>query len=165
MSHSKFDFTQVWCRRGDQGVPITFIEFEERSVRLPREKGSVDIAMMQPGAIDAIGPKNFRLVFRETSRLLKPNCRFLVFIDATKKLPASAANYFDIERRFKRDTTRCYRLIRKLRKRPTSAPKPEPAQEEVVAVKKRPKPLSIDELQNALVDDDEEDEAKEAKDE
>lgn len=143
----------------DQGVPISFIEFEERLVRLPLDKGSVDVAMLQPGAADAIGPKNFRLVFRETSRLLKPNSRFLVFIDSTRKLPATAANYFDIERRFKRDTTRCYRLIRKIRKRPRPVSKPEPVQGSATkapvkaARLKRPKALSVDELQSALVDD------------
>lgn len=120
------------------------------------DKGSVDVAMLQPGAVDAIGPKNFRLIFRETSRLLRPNCRFLVFIDATKKLPATAANYFDIERRFKRDTTRCYRLIRKLRKRPTAVSKPEPETKATKVAKiPRPKALSVDELQNALADEDE----------
>ena len=145
----------------DQGVPISFLEFEERLVRLPMDKGSVDVALLQPGAADAIGQKNFRLIFRETSRLLKPNCRFLVFIDSTKKLPATAANYFDIERRFKRDTTRCYRLIRKLRKRPKPIPEPEP--EEAPAPKlKRPKALSLSELESALVDESDEDEADEA---
>ena len=32
------------------------------------DKGSVDVALLQPGAADAIGQKNFRLIFRETSR-------------------------------------------------------------------------------------------------
>ncbi|CAK9085707.1 unnamed protein product [Durusdinium trenchii] len=139
---------------GDTSVPLSFVEFVGE--RLPLEKGSMDVALLQPGAADGLGPRVFRQIFRETSRVLKPKSRFLVFIDASTKLPATGANYFDIERRFKRDTTRCYRLIRKPRLRPSSIRAGAQAEKEVVRKEpklKRPKPLSVSELESALADE------------
>lgn len=129
----------------------------ELLTRLPIEKRSVDVALLQPGAVDSLGPKVFRNIFRETSRVLKPDCRFMVFMDVAQKLPATAANYFDIERKFRRDATRCYRLIRKARRRPK--PLQQEVQEADVVVElpklQRPKPLSVGELESALVEEDE----------
>ncbi|CAJ1343320.1 unnamed protein product [Effrenium voratum] len=139
----------------DEKVPVRFLELP----RLDAEKGSVDIALLQPDA-DFNLRKDWRQVFRETWRLLKPNRRFLVFTEAKKKwkLPEAAEDFFEMEKRYKRDNTRCFQLLRKARKRPK--PEPEPLPEKPRQKKVKQQGITVDELQDILGEEDENEEDK-----
>ena len=130
---------------GDDKVAVTFMEFVPPE-KLELKAGTVDIALLQPSAATDMGKKLYRLIFRETARVLRRQGQFLVFTASSESLPETAENFFEIEEESKDnpDGVTYYLLTRKARKKKK--------QDEAQKPRRKVLGFTLNELEDALDD-------------
>jgi len=136
-----------WKSRGgrDDKVAVTFMEFVPPKP-LELKAGTVDIALLQPSAATDMGKKLYRLIFRETARVLRRQGQFLVFTASSESLPETAENFFEIEEESNDnpDGVTYYLLTRKARRKKK--------QDEAQKPRRKVLGFTLNELEDALDD-------------
>ena len=127
-------------------MAVSFLEFVPSSRPLQLRPGTVDVALLQPGAAVDMGKKLYSLIFRETARVLKRQGQFMIFNTASEKLPDTAENFFAIEEESEQNGITYYLLTRKARK------KKKKVEDEIQKPRRKVLGFTLDELEDALDD-------------